>query len=84
MYDNLHKQEFREKHSITLYGKGRKQYKPLFSFEELGFPKSVMKICAKFDKPTPIQVLQLYCNSIITSRCTCVEPAVVFRWSSKF
>jgi ATP-dependent RNA helicase DBP3 len=47
--------EFREKHSITLYGKGRKQYKPLFSFEELGFPKSVMKICAKFDKPTPIQ-----------------------------
>jgi len=47
--------EFREKHNITLYGKGKKQYKPLFTFDELGFPNNVMKICSKFDKPTPIQ-----------------------------
>jgi len=46
---------FREKHSITLYGKGRKQFKPLLSFAELGFPKNIMKICDQFDAPTPIQ-----------------------------
>jgi len=46
---------FREKHSITLYGKGRKLYKPLLSFAELGFPKNIMKICDQFEAPTPIQ-----------------------------
>jgi len=46
---------FREKHCITLYGKGRKTFKPVFTFAELGFSKKIMKICNKFDKPTPIQ-----------------------------
>jgi ATP-dependent RNA helicase DBP3 len=46
---------FRAKHAITLYGKGRKEFKPLFTFDELGFPKTVMKICEQFDIPTPIQ-----------------------------
>jgi len=46
---------YHKEHNITLYGKGRKKFKPLLTFEELGFSKSVMKICDKFDKPTPIQ-----------------------------
>jgi len=46
---------FREKHCITLYGKGRKEFKPVLTFPELGFSKKIMKICNKFEKPTPIQ-----------------------------
>merc|ERR1719204_1318751 len=42
-------------HNIVLYGKGRKKFKPLLTFKELGFSKSIMKICDKFEKPTPIQ-----------------------------
>ena len=57
--DYMLKKGFREKHSITLYGKGRKQFKPLLSFAELGFPKNIMKICDQFDAPTPIQVILL-------------------------
>jgi ATP-dependent RNA helicase DBP3 len=48
--------EYRQLHNITLYGKGRKAFKPLFTFAELGFPASIMNICAKFQKPSPIQV----------------------------
>merc|ERR1719464_746008 len=44
-----------KEHNIVLYGKGRKKFKPLLTFKELGFSKSIMKICEKFDKPTPIQ-----------------------------
>jgi ATP-dependent RNA helicase DBP3 len=47
---------FRQLHNITLYGKGRKEFKPLLSFEEVGFPPAIMNICAKFQKPSPIQV----------------------------
>jgi len=46
---------YREKHVITMYGKGRKKFKPLLTFPELGFSKKVMKICANFENPTPIQ-----------------------------
>merc|ERR1712198_42999 len=44
-----------KEHNIVLYGKGRKKFKPLLTFKELGFSKSIMKICDKFEKPTPIQ-----------------------------
>ena len=53
--DYVLSQAFREKHNITLYGKGRKKFKPVLTFDELGFHKSVMKTCSKFEKPTPIQ-----------------------------
>jgi len=46
---------YRKEHNIVLYGKGRKHFKPLLTFPELGFSKNIMKICEKFDKPTPIQ-----------------------------
>merc|ERR1719154_265539 len=38
-----------------MYGKGRKKFKPLRSFPELGFSDSIMKICSGFSAPTPIQ-----------------------------
>merc|ERR1711892_1217784 len=47
--------EYQSEHSITMFGKGRKKYKPLLNFDELGFPDSIMKICSGFSKPTPIQ-----------------------------
>jgi len=46
---------YHSEHSITLYGKGRKKFKPLRTFSELGFSKSIMKITAGFKVPTPIQ-----------------------------
>jgi len=46
---------FWSEHNIVLYGKGRKKFKPILTFKELGFPKEVMKICSGFEKPTPIQ-----------------------------
>jgi len=46
---------YHSEHSITLYGKGRKKFKPLRTFGELGFSKSIMKITAGFKVPTPIQ-----------------------------
>jgi len=48
--------EYRQLHNITLYGKGRKVFKPLFTFAELGFPPAIMNICQQFQKPSPIQV----------------------------
>merc|ERR1719412_305051 len=36
-------------------GRGRKTFKPLLTFAELGFSSNLMKICSGFDKPTPIQ-----------------------------
>ncbi len=48
--------EYRQLHNITLYGKGRKAFKPLLTFAELGFPSSIMNICKQFQKPSPIQV----------------------------
>ena len=50
---------YRQLHNITLYGKGRKEFKPLFTFDELGFPDAIMSICTKFEKPSPIQVWYL-------------------------
>lgn len=47
--------EYQSKHNITMFGKGRKKYKPLRTFGELGFPDSIMKICSGFSNPTPIQ-----------------------------
>merc|ERR1712013_160178 len=47
--------EYQSKHNITMFGKGRKKFKPLQTFAELGFPDSIMKICAGFSNPTPIQ-----------------------------
>ena len=48
---------YRDEHNIVLYGKGRKKFKPILTFPELGFSKSIMKICSKFERPTPIQVV---------------------------
>merc|ERR550534_43230 len=47
--------EYQSKHNITMFGKGRKKFKPLQTFAELGFPDSIMKICSGFSNPTPIQ-----------------------------
>jgi len=47
--------EYQSKHCITMYGKGRKKFKPLRTFAELGFPNSIMNICNGFSNPTPIQ-----------------------------
>merc|ERR1740128_200411 len=47
--------EYQSEHSITMYGKGRKKFKPLRTFSELGFPESIMKVCSGFSNPTPIQ-----------------------------
>jgi len=47
--------EYQNKHCITMYGKGRKKFKPLRTFAELGFPNSIMNICSGFSNPTPIQ-----------------------------
>jgi hypothetical protein len=50
--------EYRQLHNITLYGKGRKAFKPLLTFAELGFPAPIMNICKQFQKPSPIQVIR--------------------------
>jgi len=47
--------EYQAKHNITMFGKGRKKFKPLQTFAELGFPDAIMKICSGFSNPTPIQ-----------------------------
>merc|ERR1719384_1386854 len=47
--------EYRTTHAISMFGKGRKTFKPLRTFGELGFPDSIMKICSGFSNPTPIQ-----------------------------
>ena len=47
--------EYHSEHTITLYGKGRKKFKPLRTFGELGFSKNIMKITTGFKAPTPIQ-----------------------------
>ena len=47
--------EYYSKHNITLYGKGKKKFKPVRTFPELGFSDSIMKICSDFTAPTPIQ-----------------------------
>jgi len=47
--------EYQAKHNITMFGKGRKKFKPLQTFAELGFPDTIMKICSGFSNPTPIQ-----------------------------
>jgi len=47
--------EYQSKHNITMFGKGRKKFKPLRTFGELGFPDGIMKICSGFSNPTPIQ-----------------------------
>merc|ERR1711874_944897 len=47
--------EYQAKNNITMFGKGRKKFKPLQTFAELGFPDTIMKICSGFSNPTPIQ-----------------------------
>lgn len=47
--------KYYKEHNITMKGRGRKTFKPLFTFAELGFPSNMMKVVAGFDKPTPIQ-----------------------------
>jgi len=47
--------EYQAKENINIYGKGRKQMKPLLRFEGLGFPSSIMSVCEGFAQPTPIQ-----------------------------
>jgi len=47
--------EYQSKQCITMYGKGRKKFKPLRTFGELGFPNTIMEVCSGFSTPTPIQ-----------------------------
>ena len=46
---------YQSEHNITMYGKGRKTFKPLRTFKELGFSDGIMKVTAGFKAPTPIQ-----------------------------
>jgi len=46
---------FLQTHNIKIKGKGRKQFKPLLTFKELGFSSNLMTACKDFKKPTPIQ-----------------------------
>jgi len=48
-------EKFYKTHRITLKGKGRKNFKPLFEFHELGLLKKYMTACKGFSQPTPIQ-----------------------------
>ena len=48
-------EKFYKTHNITLKGKGKKTFKPLFDFHELGMLKKYMTACKGFAKPTPIQ-----------------------------
>merc|ERR1712212_492982 len=48
-------EKYYKNHNITLKGKGKKHFKPLFEFHELGLLKKYMTACKDFDKPTPIQ-----------------------------
>jgi len=47
--------KFYKNHNITLKGKGKKHFKPLFEFHELGLLKKYMTACKGFTRPTPIQ-----------------------------
>jgi len=47
--------DYQARENINIYGKGRKQMKPLLRFEGLGFPASIMAVCQGFTRPTPIQ-----------------------------
>ena len=38
-----------------MYGKGRKTFKPLRTFKELGLSDAIMKVTSGFKAPTPIQ-----------------------------
>ena len=46
---------YQSEHQITMYGKGRKTFKPLRTFKELGLSDAIMKVTAGFKAPTPIQ-----------------------------
>ena len=46
---------YQTEHNITMYGKGRKTFKPLRTFKELGLSDGIMKVTAGFKAPTPIQ-----------------------------
>ena len=46
---------YQSEHNITMYGKGRKTFKPLRTFKELGLSAGIMKVTAGFKAPTPIQ-----------------------------
>ena len=60
-------QAYHDKHSIVLYGKGKKKFKPVLTFPEVGFKKDIMKICGKFETPTPIQVFDYELNLHVLS-----------------
>jgi len=49
--------QYYKTHNTVLKGKGRKTFKPLLTFQELGFPAKIMKVCEGFSEPTPIQSL---------------------------
>merc|ERR1740116_459697 len=44
---------YQSEHMITMYGKGRKTFKPLRTFKELGLSEAIMKVTAGFKAPTP-------------------------------
>ena len=56
---------YHKQHNITMYGKGRKKFKPLRSFPELGLSDAIMKITSGFTAPTPIQVRALVVRNSI-------------------
>ena len=46
---------YQSEHHITMYGKGRKTFKPLRTFKDLGLSDAIMKVTSGFKAPTPIQ-----------------------------
>ena len=69
---------YHKQHNITMYGKGRKKFKPLRSFPELGLSDAIMKITSGFTAPTPIQVRALLprnaiCLTLDSLQYSCVR-----------
>jgi len=47
--------EFQKEHRMNVTGRAAETYKPIKDFKEFQIDERAMKVCEKFDKPTPIQ-----------------------------
>lgn len=47
--------EFQTEHRMKVTGRAAETYKPIKDFKEFNIDQRAMKVCEKFDKPTPIQ-----------------------------
>mmetsp|Transcript_28967 Transcript_28967/g.72243 ORF Transcript_28967/g.72243 Transcript_28967/m.72243 type:complete len:555 (+) Transcript_28967:89-1753(+) len=57
--------KFCEQHRIEMTGVGAAAFRPVASFADAGFSPAVLRACAAFDKPTPIQAA---CWPVIMAR----------------